>query len=162
MVINFYFFLKKTYDRYFLPAYTTKPPDLKPPPVLKSRTNNPLKINEINSSLIDKLIVIQTMFLHHTQRKLRYSMKMRFAPIQLLRWTGDESAAGLIFQRWYLSFILASGTYQSIVPTEFRLMLLPLPLQLQSQDSIRANHRRQCKKRRSSWVVWVHRTVLQW
>ena len=39
-------------------------------------------------------LVIRTMFLHHTQRRSRYGMKMRFAPIQLLRWNWEWFCSG--------------------------------------------------------------------
>ena len=168
MVINFYFFLKKNIRQVFLtnihnkaarPQTSSRPQEQNQQPPQDQR---------------DQLVPYRQIDSHSNHVSSPYSAEVEVQhenaicayPTSAVNWGWFCSGTHLSTIRWYLSFILASGTYQSIVPTEFRLMLLPLPLQLQSQsqecDSIRANHRRQCKKRRSSWVVWVHRTVLQW
>ena len=91
-------FFKKNIQQGFLTSMHNKTAfgtDISNALSLKSWTNNHLKINEINSSLFDKFIVILTMFLHHTRERWRFSMKMRLRLSNFCGETRDDAAAEL-------------------------------------------------------------------
>ena len=117
---------------------------LKPSLVLKSRTNNHLKIDEFNTSLIDKFIAIRTMLLTILGRGGGKAWKCDFdlRPSNFCGETGGDSAAGLESSSVnYENFSLASGTYHiKRVLTHAATAPTPIPIprmRFNRQETIR-------------------------
>ena len=147
---------------------------LKPSLVLKSRTNN-LKDQLRSQDRVQPFLSSfkPCFFTIRGGGGTAWKCGM-YAPIQHLRrkerWfcSGTQS---IIFQRWYLSFTFASGTYHigSVNWVLTDIATPPTPIPIPRMRFNRASHRRQSEKRRNSRCIgagpvstWYRDPGLSW